>query len=145
MRAPNTTRRDAARVNSLTGRSGNVSRERLEVERFVEQRHLQPCTVQQAATAVQLTTAHASKIVQRLVKDGMAVKVGMNGQHALYVWHTHAEAYRATQAQASLQSQAGQAPSEPPIRNSNAPNGSQEYWREHIRQMMAPARAELQA
>jgi hypothetical protein len=26
-----------------------------------------------------------------------------------------------------------------------APNGSVEYWREHMRQLMAPARAELQA
>jgi hypothetical protein len=145
MRAPNTERRDVARVSSITGRSGNISRSRLMVEEFVQARRLQPCSITQAAQALQIDLKSTSKIMQRMVADGLAVKVDTNGAQALYVWHTQAAKYRAKAGQPEQRSSAKPIQTEPPIRNSNQPNGTQEYWREHMRQLMAPARAELQA
>jgi hypothetical protein len=141
MRAPNSHKRDAARVNSITGRSGNISRERLHIEQFLERRGPQTSTAHQVASQAQMDYKTTSRTMQRIVADNMAVTVGKDGPHAMYVWHTHVESWRAkTQAQ---RGQPGAAPSEPPVRNSNQPNGSQAYWREHIRQMMTPAREGL--
>jgi hypothetical protein len=141
MRAPNTYKRDAARVNSITGRSANVSRERLDIEQFLEQRGPQTSTAQQVASGLMVDLLPTRRALQRVAADGMALNVGKDGAFALYVWHTHVDAWRA-KAQAQ-QGQPSAAPSEPPVRNSNQPNGSQAYWREHIRQMMTPARAGL--
>jgi hypothetical protein len=128
MRPPNAYKRDAARVNSITGRSANVSRERLDIEQFLEQRGPNTSTAQQVASGLMVDLLPTRKALQRVAADGMAVNVGKDGSFSLYVWHTHADAWRAahgtTQAPANADKVAG-----PRIHtNAAQPNGSREFW-----------------
>jgi len=128
MRAPNAYKRDAARVNSITGRSANVSRERLDIEQFLEQRGPNTSTAQQVASGLQADLQTTRRTLQRVAADGMAVNVGKDGAFSLYVWHTHADEWRAkakTQhTPANTEKVAG-----PRIHtNAAQPNGSREFW-----------------
>ena len=138
---PSKPRHDISRVRHITGRSGNISPDRLLVEQHIQAAGIEPVTQPTMVVGLNLSTEKIAGIMQRLRSDGLVIPVGRLGMNALYVWHTNTEAYRAKQGQPRTPAQ-----SRPhPICNSNQPNGSQSYWAEHMRKMNTPARAEAAA
>lgn len=126
---------DIARITSVTGRSGNISAARLLIEKALEDHAGTPLTQAQIAQVTGLKPVAINNPVHNMVVSKWAEAVPTDHPRVL------AYVKRGTQAT----SQPAPRDPEPPIRNSNRPNGSTEFWARHIKAMNTPARLEVAA
>jgi hypothetical protein len=124
--------RNIARITKAGDRSPNISAERRHMEEALR-RQTEPRNSRFMSDLLGISRRTGRDLLGRMQRDGVAAIVGEDEQGvSLFLW---ADTWRNQPKNQRAE----------PVRNSNQPNGTTEYWRKFISQMMTPARQDAQA